>query len=76
VQLNYTIWVKGRWGDEPLAGWSPAGITSSEGAREDARRVIVERSLPARFLTIEAREGDGAILEEWLWVRGKWKPRK
>ncbi len=76
MQLHYTIWAKGRFGDEPLVVWSPAGITSSEQAREDARRTIVEHSIPARLLTIEARDGDGTILEEWIWVRGKWKSTK
>jgi len=76
MQLHYTIWAKGRFGDEPLSGWSPAGMTSSEQAREDARRTVVEHGIPARFLTIEAREGDGTILEEWLWVRGNWRAKK
>jgi hypothetical protein len=76
MQLHYTIWVKGPYGDEPLATSSPAGMTSSEQAREDAQRLIVKHSLRARFLTIEDRNGDGSILEEWLWVRGKWKPMK
>lgn len=73
MQLHYTIWIKTPYGDDPLSGWSPAGLTSSEQAREDARRIIVEADLPASFLTIEARDGDGTILEEWLWVGGKWK---
>ncbi len=76
MQLHYTIWAKGPIGVEPLKGWSPAGITSSEQAREAARREVVEHSIPARSLTIEARDGDGTILEEWIWVRGKWKSTK
>lgn len=76
MQLHYTIWIKGPHGEEPLPTWSPEGMISSEQAREDARLLVFERGLAATFLTIEDRYGDGAILEEWFWVRGDWEAKK
>lgn len=73
MQLHYTIWQGGPFGPEPIATWSPAGMTSSVQAREDARRTVLERKIPAVLLTIEARDGDGTILEEWQWKRGEWR---
>ena len=73
MQLHYTIWQKGPRGPEPIPTWSPAGMTSSAQAREDAKRAVTASKIPAVMLTIEGRDGDGTILEEWHWKRGDWR---
>lgn len=71
MQLHYTIWQKTRDGlVEPMEAWSPAGITSSELAREDARALVLKHHIPAVSLTIVSE--DGALVEEWRWRRNKW----
>ena len=71
MQFRYTIWQKTHLGHvEPIPTISPSGITSSEWAREDARKLVIERGIAAHSLTIENTDGD--ILEEWRWRRRKW----
>jgi hypothetical protein len=71
MQFRYVIWQKGRHGPEPIMSWSPAGITSSERAREDARALVLGRSIPATGL--EVTSDDGSIAEFWHWRRKQWK---
>lgn|GEM_PF-7046996 len=71
--LRYLIWEKTRDGHiAPIACLSPAGITSSEVAREDATRVVLAGAIRAHSLSIETE--DGLVIEQWLWRKNKWKP--
>jgi hypothetical protein len=47
-------------------------MTTSEVAREDARRWIMKYNIRAHSLDIETE--DGLVIERWLWRRNKWKP--
>lgn len=69
--FRYIIWQRtGRGQSEPIQCASPAGITSSEWARNDAREVVRKFGIPADFLIIES--DDGTIVEEWLWRGRRW----
>ena len=71
MELRYIVWKKGRQGQvSPLVCQSPAGITTSEAARADARKLVLERRIPAHSLLIEDEEGN--VVEHWLWRRNKW----
>lgn len=71
MQFRYTIWQKTRDGHvEPMPEWTPAGLTSSEMAREDARTHVLKHGIPAVFLEVESH--DRSVVEEWHWWRGKW----
>ena len=70
MQFRYIIWEKGRLGDEPIMAVSPAGISSSEWAREDARSLVLKHNIPAAAL--EVTSDDGSISEWWVWRRRQW----
>ncbi len=71
MQFYYIVWQKARDGlVEPIMTKSPAGITSSEWAREDARAWVLEHNIPAH--TLEVTSEDGTVSEEWRWRRKKW----
>ena len=73
MQLHYTVWVKDRDGQiSPVIAPSPSGITTSEVAREDARKWVIKRMVRAHSLDIE--DEDGIVIEQWVWRRNKWKP--
>ena len=71
MQFRYVIWQKGRYGAEPIMSVSPAGITSSEWAREDARALVLKHNIPANSL--EVTSDDGLISEWWSWRRKQWR---
>jgi hypothetical protein len=70
MQFRYIIWEKGLHGDEPIMTLSPAGITSSERAREDARADVLKHNIPAAALEVTSE--DGSISEWWVWRRKRW----
>jgi hypothetical protein len=71
MQFRYIIWQKTRDGQiEPIMTVSPAGMTSSERAREDARTLVLEHGIAAHSLEVTSE--DGSISEEWRWHRKQW----